>query len=74
MTVRLSLEGLSCVHCGATIGPELRCPGCGWMDPAVFEAAEMVPIGIVRTPADVRRLFDEIRRERIRILRRDSEL
>jgi len=31
--VRLSIPGNSCVHCGAIVTKDLKCPGCGWIDP-----------------------------------------
>lgn len=31
---RLSIPGNTCVHCGTVMGERLKCPGCGWIDPA----------------------------------------
>ena len=32
-TVRLSIPGNVCVHCGTEITRNLQCSGCGWVDP-----------------------------------------
>lgn len=30
---RMSTPGHECVHCGTVMGADLRCAGCGWVDP-----------------------------------------
>ena len=31
--VRLSIPGYLCTNCGTKMGHELKCSGCGWVDP-----------------------------------------
>lgn len=33
MIPRMSIPGNACTRCGTTIGKELVCSGCGWVDP-----------------------------------------